>query len=135
MQHEFEVEIPDNQSYISFNHNGQPYVIYHTVNIEDGEEIESIDIRLSKVVVINGVNRAAGQPEVIESTNNFVTNLSSPIIISENFTLDVNEYFSDLGGGSPPIFPSDGSYWEQYDWIVGTGFSFSNGILTLELNP
>ena len=134
MQHEIDVEIPDSQSYISFYHNDQPYVIYHTVNIEDGEEIESIDIRLSKVVVVNGVNRAAGQPEVLEPTNNFVTNLSSPIIISENFTLDVNEYFENLGGGIP-TFPDNGTNWEQYDWIVGTGFSFSDGILTLELNP
>jgi len=131
MQHEFEVEVPDSQSYVSFTHNNIKYVIYHVVNIEDGEDVESQYYRLAKVVVINGVNRASGTTEISAATNNFITNKSSALEISAEFVVKVNEYFANLGGGST-TFPVDGTFYEQYDWIMGTGYSFSNGVLSLE---
>ena len=130
MQQEIEVEVPDSQAYISFYHNEIPYVIYQTVNFEEGEDVESQNLRLSEVVVVNDANRAAGTPEVVTSTNNFVTDKSDALTISEEFKVLVNEYFAALGGGDN-TFPVSGSNYEQYDWIVGSGFSFSNGILSL----
>lgn len=131
MQHEFEVEVPDSQKYVSFTQNEIRYVIYHAVNLEEGEEIESHQYRLAKVVVVNGANRASGTNEVEESTNNYVTGRSSVLDVEAAFRLKVNEYFASLGGGSI-TFPEDGTNWEKYNWIMGTGYSFSNGVLSLD---